>query len=171
MGIDHRPRKGGHGRHAEDGLPRGSHCLRQSQDVVARRLSRSQPQTSSGLLERIPIPVQQTLARGGPLLARPARSNRRGSLPLSTSHCGANRIGREFPIRRHDIEAACLQNDPKSRRPSYSSKASGGSGLRAAHQKIHDQRSGRRSIGAQPTSSRYLRVPRSAGKNGAASRT
>ncbi len=61
-------------------------------------LSRSQSYTSSALLERIPIPVQQTLARDGPVLACLARRNRGGPFPLSTSHGRANRIGREIPI-------------------------------------------------------------------------
>ena len=46
--------------------------------------------------------------------------------------------------------SACLRNDPKSRRPLCPSKASRRSRLRAVRQTIHDQKSGRRSIGTPP---------------------
>ncbi len=71
-----------------------------------QRLSWSQSQTSTALLERIPVPVQQTLASGGSVLAWLARSDRGRSLPLSTSHSGANRIGRAFS--KADLPTVCL---------------------------------------------------------------
>ena len=75
MGIDHRPRKGGHGRHAVDGLPWGPHRLRKPQDVASRNLPRRQPKASSTILGRVRVPLRSALEGSRALPSRAALRN------------------------------------------------------------------------------------------------
>jgi hypothetical protein len=130
LGIDHRPRKGGHGRHALDGLPWAHNRLRQPEDVVARNLPRCQPQASPALPRRVHLPPRLTPARGRALRIRPTPRRARQPAPLPTACGGANGIAREFPIpysksrtsprsRRRGsdcLESVSLRAEPRSPR-------------------------------------------------------
>ena len=94
LGIDHRPRKGGHGRHALDGLPWAHTVFGNLKTWLRATFPRCQPQASPALPRRVHLPPRPTLARRRALRIRPTPRRARPAAPLPTAGGGGNGIAR-----------------------------------------------------------------------------
>jgi ribosomal protein L37AE/L43A len=102
LGIDHRPRKGGHGRQALNILP-WAHSVFGNLKTWLRGLPRSQPKAPPALPRRVQLPLRPPLARGRALRLRPAPCGARPAPFLPATRGGGSGIGRVRPIRPGDL--------------------------------------------------------------------
>jgi len=93
LGIDHRPRKGGHGPPGPGHPAVGTHRLRQPQDLAPRHLSRRQPEAPPALPRRVQLPLRPPLARAQALRLRSTPRRPWPAASVRAARGGGNGIG------------------------------------------------------------------------------
>jgi hypothetical protein len=98
MGIDHRPRKGRHGRHALDGLPWAHTVFGNLKTWLRGTFHGVSPKHLQRYLNEFVFRFNQRWQEADLFSPRSALRDRRRPLSLRPFDSRANRIGRDLPI-------------------------------------------------------------------------